>query len=96
VARDACAAQLAGYPFATAAGDKPAAVSAVSDPVLKAMQTEIARADNRSWQRPEQPPYYLGYTVYDQEYVVLVGAYGSLLTQCGRAAAVCDVNIARG
>jgi len=89
------AAQLAGYPFATAAGDKPAAVSAVSDPVLKAMQMEIARATTELG-KAEQPPYYLGYTVYDQEYVVLVGAYGSLLTNAAGQRRFADVNMRVG
>jgi TldD protein len=88
-------AQLAGYPFATAAGDKPAAVSAASDPVLKAMQTEIARATTELG-KAEQPPYYLGYTVYDQEYVVLVGAYGSLLTNAAGQRRFADVNMRVG
>jgi len=89
------AAQLAGYPIATAAGDKPAAVSAASDPVLKAMQTEIARATTELG-KAEQPPYYVGYTVYDQEYVVLVGAYGSLLTNAAGQRRFADVNMRVG
>ena len=89
------AAQLAGYPFATAASDEPAAVSAPSDPVLKAMQTEIARATTELG-KAEQPPYYLGYTVYDQEYVVLVGAYGSLLTNAAGQRRFADVNMRVG
>jgi len=40
----------------------PAAVAA-SDPVLKAMQSEIARA-TAELGKTEQPPYYLSYTVY--------------------------------
>src|SRR2546430_16453526 len=77
------AAQLAGLPIGAAGGDKttakPGAASAASDPVLKAMQNEMARA-TAELGKAEQPPYYLSYTVYDQDYVVLVGAYGSLLT----------------
>jgi predicted Zn-dependent protease len=89
------AAQLAGYPFATAAGDKSAAVNSASDPVLKAMQTEIARATTELG-KAEQPPYFLGYTVYDQEYVVLVGAYGSLLTNAAGQRRFADVNMRVG
>src|SRR5258708_4201333 len=89
------AAQLAGYPIATAAGDKPAAVSAASDPVLKAMQTEIARATTELG-KAEQPPYYLGYTVYGQDFVVLVGAYGSLLTDAAVQRRFADVNMRVG
>jgi predicted Zn-dependent protease len=75
------AAYLALLPLATAAGDRPAAAPApvsASDPVLKAMQTELARAVTELG-KSEQPPYYLSYTVYDQDFVVLAGAYGSLL-----------------
>src|SRR5262249_2023683 len=56
---------------------KPAA--AAPDVVLKAMQNELARA-TEGLAKSEPAPYYLGYTVYDQNLVVLVGAYGSLLT----------------
>jgi TldD protein len=54
--------------------DKP-----VNDPVLKVMQTELARATTELG-KAEQPPYYLSYTIYDQDITVLVGAFGSLLT----------------
>ena len=75
------AVQLAFQPFATAADSKPASTAtpvSTSDPVLKAMQTELARAVSELG-KSEQPPYYLSYTVYDQDFVVLAGAYGSLL-----------------
>ena len=75
------AVQLAFLPLATAAGDKPASALApvsTNDPVLRAMQTELARATTELG-KSEQPPYYLSYTVYDQDFVVLAGAYGSLL-----------------
>jgi TldD protein len=88
-------AQLTGLPLRSAAGDKTAAASAASDPVLKAMQSEIARATTELG-KAEQPPYYLGYTVYDQEYVVLVGAYGSLLTNAAGQRRYADVNMRVG
>ncbi|HYL86509.1 MAG TPA: metallopeptidase TldD-related protein [Candidatus Angelobacter sp.] len=69
--------QLAVAPFALAGGGN--APSAPADPVLNAMQTELARAISELGKQ-EQHPYYLSYTVYDQNYVVLVGAYGSLLS----------------
>ena len=56
-----------------------------SDPVLKVMQTELSRA-NRELGKTDQAPYYLSYTVYDQDFVVLVGAYGSLLTDAAAKA----------
>ncbi len=92
-------AQLAGVPNAQAAGDKSSPKSstaiAVSDPVLKAMQDEIKRA-NAELGKAEQPPYYLSYTVYDQDFVVLVGAYGSLLTNAGVQRRFADVNMRVG
>jgi TldD protein len=91
----ALAAQLIGLPLGLAAADKPAAANAASDPVLKAMQTEIARATTELG-KAEQPPYYLSYTVYDQDYVVLVGAYGSLLTNAAGQRRYADVNMRVG
>jgi predicted Zn-dependent protease len=57
--------------------DKPA-----NDIVLKTMQTELARA-TAELGKAEQPPYYLSYTIYDQDITVLVGAFGSLITDAG-------------
>jgi predicted Zn-dependent protease len=92
-------AQLAGVPYVRAAGDKstptPAPVSAANDPVLKAMQSEIKRA-SAELGKAEQPPYYLSYTVYDQDFVVLVGAYGSLLTNAVAQRRFADVNMRVG
>jgi TldD protein len=94
------AAQLAGLPFAAAAGDKttdkvtPGAVAA-NDPVFKAMQNEMARATSELG-KAEQPPYYLSYTVYDQDFVVLVGAYGSLLTDSAAQRRFADVTMRVG
>jgi len=93
------AAQLAGLPFASAADDKPApkqaAASAASDPVLKAMQAEITRA-SAELGKTEQPPYYLSYTVYDLDFLFLVGAYGSLMTDAVAQRRFADVNMRVG
>jgi predicted Zn-dependent protease len=93
------AAQLAIVPWAPAATDKPAFTSAPAasptDPVLKAMQTELARATTELG-KTEQAPYYLSYTVYDQEFVVLVGAYGSLLTNTSAQRRYADVTMRVG
>src|ERR1700687_4207057 len=92
-------AQLAGVPDARATGDKsvptPAPVSTANDPVRKAMQDEIKRA-TAELGKTEQPPYYLSYTVYDQDFVVLVGAYGSLLTNSAAQRRFADVNMRVG
>jgi TldD protein len=60
--------------------DKPVTKDALpaNDHVLKAMHAELARA-NTDLSKLETPPYYLSYAVYDQDFTVLVGSYGSLL-----------------
>ena len=95
----ALAAQLSGMPIASAADDKspsaPAAATSASDPVLKAMQVELARA-TAELGKTEQPPYFLSYTVYDQDFVVLVGAHGSLLTSATAQRRQADVTMRVG
>ena len=56
-----------------------APVAAAPDAVLKAMQNELARATT-GLAKSDPAPYFLSYTAYDQNLVILVGAYGSLLT----------------
>jgi TldD protein len=93
------AAQLTGAPFVSAAGDKPSttppAESSSTDPVLNAMQGELARATT-DLGKTDQPPYFLSYTVYDQDFVVLVGAYGSLLTNAAVQRRSADVTMRVG
>src|SRR5260370_11502792 len=93
------AAQLVGVPVTLGAEDKKTAAStaasAASDPVLKAMKSEVARATAELGQA-EPPPYYLGYTVYDMDFVVLAGAYGSLLTNSAAQRRVADVTMRVG
>lgn len=74
------AAQLAQAPLLSA-GTTPSKVDekkSSNDVVLKTMQGELARATTELG-KTDQAPYYMSYTVYDQNYAVLVGAYGSLL-----------------
>jgi len=95
----ALAAQLSTAPSALAANDKasslPAAAAAASDPVLKAMQAELARATTELG-KTEQAPYFLSYTVYDQDFVVLIGAYGSLLNNVSAQRRHADVTMRVG
>jgi predicted Zn-dependent protease len=53
--------------------------AAASDLVLKTMQEELARA-TAGLAKSDPAPYFLSYTVYDQNMTILAGAYGSLLT----------------
>jgi TldD protein len=79
------AAQLMFSPFAfaseveTKAKREAVPATAGTDVVLKTMQTELARATT-GLAKSDPAPYFLSYTVYDQNVVILAGAYGSLLT----------------
>ncbi|MDQ1410516.1 MAG: TldD protein [Acidobacteriaceae bacterium] len=88
----------AGEAKSGSAGATAAAVDAkkvVSDPVLKVMEAELSRA-NSELGKTDQAPYYLSYAVYDQDYVVLVGAYGSLLTDAAAKRRQADVTMRVG
>jgi len=96
------AAAPAGWAASEAAKDKGSAANAGvetkklgNDPVLKVMQTELSRA-NTELGKTEQAPYYLSYTIYDQDFVVLVGAYGSLLTDAAAKRRQADVTMRVG
>jgi TldD protein len=101
----AIAAQLALSPL-TSAGALPDAGSAsenratsapkvTADPILQVMQTELARATT-DLAKTEPAPYYLSYTVNDQDLVVLIGSYGSLLTDAGLRRRQADVTMRVG
>lgn len=76
--------------FRASAGAKPS-----TDPVLKVMQSELARATT-DLAKTEPAPYYLSYTVHDQDLVVLIGSYGSLLTNAGLRRRQADVTMRVG
>jgi TldD protein len=93
----ALAAQLTGLPLAFAAGDTSSATAVdkptpkiAIDPVMRVMQAELARASS-DLGKTDSAPYYMSYTVYDQNLVVLVGAYGSLLTDASLERRQADV-----
>ncbi len=96
------AAQLSAAPLWSAprTSPKPAPAKSptakpASDPVLKVMQTELARATS-GLGKSDPAPYFLSYTVNDQNVVVIVGAYGSLLTNAGLRRRQADVSMRVG
>ena len=60
------------------------------DPILKVMQAELSRATT-SLAKSDPAPYFVSYTVNDQDIVVLVGSYGSLLTDAALQRRQADV-----
>jgi TldD protein len=93
------AAQLAASPLTSAgttAGNRSTSPDkATADPILKVMQSELARA-TASLTKSEPAPYYLSYTVNDQDVAVLIGSYGSLLTDAGLRRRQADVTMRVG
>jgi TldD protein len=98
------AGQLATLPFASSiaaeknssspSANKPAAGYG-PDLVMKTMQTELARA-TKELAKSDSAPYYISYTVYDQSLSVIVGAYGSLLTDASGQRRQADVEMRVG
>jgi len=92
----ALAAQLAfAAPLVAGDGAAKGADKAAPDVVLDTMKAELARATTELG-KTDQPPYYLSYMVYDQGFVVLVGAYGSLLTDASAERRHADVRMRVG
>src|SRR6202023_539703 len=81
---------LSAAPATKSAATKTAPAKGPADPILTVMQSELARA-NSSLSKPDPAPYFLSYTVNDQDIVVLVGAYGSLLTDAALQRRQADV-----
>src|SRR5713101_4182272 len=73
-----------------AGGGNTAAASKPSDAVLDAMRQELSRA-TKELTKAENPPYFIGYSVYDQDFVIIVGSYGSLLTNASAHRREADV-----
>ena len=95
----AIAVQLALVPLGAAAPEpastKAAPAKIAAEAVVKVMQGELARATS-SLAKSDPAPYFLSYTVYDQSVVVLVGAYGSLLTDAALQRRQADVTMRVG
>jgi predicted Zn-dependent protease len=68
---------------------------AANDPVLQIMQRELSRATG-DLGKTDPSPYFLSYTVNDQNIVVLVGAYGTLLTDAAVQRRQADVTMRVG
>ena len=96
------AAALVGLPISLSADDISASATEnnpgpamTTDHLLKTMQDELARA-KAELAKNESAPYFISYTVYDQDLVVVVGAYGSLLTDASLQRRQADVTMRVG
>jgi len=75
------------------ASDSP--VDNSSDPVMRVMQGELQRATS-DLAKSDPAPYFMSYTIYDQTSIVLVGTYGSLITNTAGRRRQADVTMRVG
>ncbi len=89
-------AQLSFLPLAAspAAPDTPAP-SATPDVVLKTMRTELNRA-KADLAKSDPAPYFLSYTVYDQDQILIAAAYGGILSNSTSRRRTADVTMRVG
>jgi TldD protein len=88
--------QLTTLPLAAgpAPADKPVSAGA-SDVVLATMRTELTRA-KADLSKSDPAPYFLSYTVYDQDQIVIAAAYGGILSNSTTRRRTADVTMRVG
>jgi TldD protein len=92
-----CALQLTSLPSnaTTTDASHSAAAAVASDPILATMQSELSRAKT-DLSKSDPAPYFLSYTVYDQDQVVIAAAYGGLITNTNNRRRSADVTMRVG
>ena len=88
-------AQLSVLPWcASATADKPTPAVG-GDPVLRTMRSELNRAKS-DLAKSDPAPYFLGYTVYDQDQILIAAAYGGILSNSTSRRRTADVTMRVG
>jgi TldD protein len=90
--------QLGLLPLASTANDanKTSPSAAISsDSILSTMQTELMRAKN-DLAKSEPAPYFMSYTVYDQDQIIIAASYGGLLSDTAVRRRSADVTMRVG
>ena len=90
------AVQIASFPVgaATATADRPVSGLA-SDVVLTTMKSELNRAKTALAKR-DPAPYFLSYTVYDQDQILIAASYGGILSNSTNRRRTADVTMRVG
>jgi TldD protein len=90
------AVQLTSFPLAasSATADKPAS-GAAPDAVLTTMKTELNRA-KAALAKSDPAPYFLSYTVYDQDQIMIAASYGGILSNSTTRRRSADVTMRVG
>ena len=77
----ALAALLAAFPLGVAAQQKPLPAEAASDPILRALQSELVRSKSQLKMENVGSPFYIEYRVFDVEQFDASAAFGALRDQ---------------
>src|SRR5271165_7337356 len=90
------AVQLSSFPMVAspAKADRPAS-GAVPDLVLTTMKAELNRAKT-DLAKSDPAPYFMSYTVYDQDQIVIAASYGGVLTNATARRRSADITMRVG
>ena len=85
------AAQIASFPLGAATGtaDRPPS-GVASDVVLTTMKSELNRAKT-ALAKSDPAPYFLSYTVYDRDQILIAASYGGILSNSTNRRRTADV-----
>jgi predicted Zn-dependent protease len=89
------AVQLGCFPVLAGGTDAERPVAKTTDPVLITMETELNRTKT-DLAKSDPAPYFLSYTVHDQDVIVIAGSFGGLLTDSAVKRRSADVTMRVG
>src|SRR5271169_4866579 len=87
--------QLACLPVRAGSAETDKPTGKTPDPMLSTMQTELNRAKS-DLAKSDPAPYFLSYTVNDQDVIVIAGSFGGLLTDSAVRRRSADVTMRVG
>ena len=89
------AAQLTCLPLVAAPAAADKATTKPADALLQIMKSELDRA-RKDLAKSDPAPYFLSYTIYDQDQILIAASYGGLLTDSAERKRTADVTMRVG
>ena len=89
------AAQLSCLPLVAAPAAADKATTKPADALLQIMKSELDRA-KKDLAKSDPAPYFLSYTIYDQDQILIAASYGGLLTDTAERKRTADVTMRVG
>ena len=89
------AAQLTCLPLVAAPAAADKATTKPGDALLQIMKSELDRA-KKDLAKSDPAPYFLSYTIYDQDQILIAASYGGLLTDTAERKRTADVTMRVG